>query len=148
MTMGLRIYFPILILMFYFLTACNVSPQPITYGSDGCHFCSMTVVDRQHAAQIVTTKGKAFTFDAVECMVNHLKDIDSAAVALFLVNDYDRPGELIDATNATYLISKEIPSPMGEFLTAFEEKEKAVKVKSQHGGELYTWSELLNYFNR
>ncbi len=97
------------------VVSCEVSPKPIDYGSDGCHFCSMTIVDRQHAAEIVTKKGKAFKFDAVECMMNHLKDIDVSTVELFLVNDYLAPGELIDAKKTTFLISKDIPSPMGEY---------------------------------
>ena len=29
--------------------------------------------DPQHAAQIVTTKGKAYKYDAAECMINDLK---------------------------------------------------------------------------
>ncbi|MFK5972374.1 MAG: nitrous oxide reductase accessory protein NosL [Flavobacteriaceae bacterium] len=146
--MNLHSYFPILVLMVLSVTACNINPKAIEYGSDGCHYCSMTIVDRQHAAQIVTTKGKVFTFDAIECMMNHLKDIDAAEVALFLVNDYKRPGELIDARNATYLISEKIPSPMGEFLSAFQDKEEGEKIKLQHGGELYMWNELLNRFNK
>lgn len=124
------------------MASCNIGPQPIDYGTDGCHFCSMTIVDRQHAAQIVTKKGKAFKFDAAECMMNHLKEINNSDVALFLVNDYNAPGELIDATKATYLISKGIPSPMGEFLSAFTSKEDAQTAKEQHEGDLFTWNEL------
>ncbi len=130
-----------------FLGACSTKPRPIDYGTDGCHFCRMTIVDRQHAAQIVTQKGRIYSFDAIECMVNHLKDIDSGTVALFLVNDYTQPGELIDAKTSTYLISEGIPSPMGEFLSAFENKVDAQNAQKEHGGELYSWEELLNRFS-
>jgi copper chaperone NosL len=102
----------------------------------------MTIVDRQHAAEIVTDKGKVFKFDSTECMMNHLKDIDQKQVALFLVNDYDRPGELIDATEATYLISDRIPSPMGEFLTAFRTEQAAVEALMTYEGDLLTWEQL------
>ncbi|WP_299532688.1 nitrous oxide reductase accessory protein NosL [Ulvibacterium sp.] len=125
---------------------CTVKPKPIAYGSDGCHYCSMTIVDRQHAAQMVTKKGKVFKFDAVECMMNHQKEVDQETVALFLVNDYSEPGELIDAKQATYLISPGIPSPMGEFLTAFGDEAKAKSAHEGNGGDLYTWDELLNRF--
>lgn len=127
---------------------CNISPETINYGSDGCHYCSMTIVDRQHAAQFITKKGKAFKFDASECMLNHLKEVDNSEVALFLVNDYNSPGELIDATEATYLISKGIPSPMGEFLTAFDSNEAAEKALSEHQGQLYSWEELQLKFKK
>ncbi|WP_273565534.1 nitrous oxide reductase accessory protein NosL [Maribacter halichondriae] len=126
---------------------CTVKPQPIVYGSDVCHFCSMTIVDQQHAAQFVTDKGKAFKFDASECMMNHLKEVDNFKGALFLVNDYEAPGELIDATKATFLISKGIPSPMGEFLTAFGTKEGAEMAQSGNGGDLFTWEELKSRFS-
>jgi copper chaperone NosL len=128
------------------MVSCGISPKPIDYGSDGCHFCSMTIVDRQHAAEIVTKKGKAFKFDAVECMVNHLKDIDVSIVELFLVNDFLDPSELIDAKKATFLISKDIPSPMGEYLSAFESRNEAENVATENKGKLYTWEELLTKF--
>ena len=128
------------------LMGCSIGPEPIAYGSDGCHFCSMTIVDRQHAAQIVTKKGKVFKFDAAECMVNHLKDIDVASVKLFLVNDYQAPGELIDAKKATFLISKDIPSPMGEYLSAFHSRNNAENIEAENDGKLYAWDELLTKF--
>lgn len=133
-------------LILFFFVSCEVSPKPINYGSDGCHFCSMTIVDKQHAAQIVTKKGKAFKFDAVECMLNHLKDVDTAAIELFMVNDFRAPGELIDAKKATFLISKEIPSPMGEYLSALKSRAEAEHIEAENNGRLYTWNELLTRF--
>lgn len=139
--------FIFLSLVLLIFASCEVSPKPINYGSDGCHFCSMTIVDRQHAAQIVTKKGKAFKFDAVECMLNHMKDIDTVEVALYFCNYYEQPGELIAAQEATYLISENIPSPMGEYLTAFDNMEAATVAKEENGGELYSWNELLKHMN-
>jgi copper chaperone NosL len=133
-------------LILFIFASCELSPKPINYGSDGCHFCSMTIVDKQHAAQIVTKKGKAFKFDAVECMVNHLKDLDMASVELYLVNDFQAPGELINAENATFLISKEIPSPMGEYLSAFNSRVEAENIEAENNGKLYSWEELLTRF--
>ena len=127
---------------------CSVKPQEITYGTDGCHFCRMTIVDAQHAAQLVTKKGKAFKFDAIECMVNHLKDVDSSTMALYLCNHYNQPKELIDATQATFLISNNIPSPMGEYLTAFGTKDQAIAAQQESTGEIYTWDQLLQQFNQ
>ncbi|NND80413.1 MAG: hypothetical protein HKN53_10980 [Maribacter sp.] len=133
-------------LVLFICASCEVSPKPINYGSDGCHFCSMTIVDKQHAAQIVTKKGKAFKFDAVECMMNHLKDVDTASIALYMVNNLQEPGELIDAQKATFLISKEIPSPMGEYLSAFKSRVEAENIETENNGKLYSWNELLTRF--
>ena len=136
----------VILFMGLLVMGCSIGPEPIAYGSDGCHFCSMTIVDRQHAAQIVTEKGKAFKFDAVECMVNHLKDIDISSVKLFFVNDYQAPGELIDAKKATFLISKDIPSPMGEYLSAFQSRNNAENIEVENNGKLYSWEALLTKF--
>lgn len=126
---------------------CNTVIKPIDYGAEGCHYCSMTIVDKQHAAQFMTKKGRTYSFDATECMLNYVKEIDPLTVSQFLVTDYNTPGKTIDATKATYLISKNIPSPMGEFLTAFPSKEEATYAQKEHTGKLFTWQELKKSMN-
>ena len=126
------------------LTSCNIGPKAIVYGNDGCHFCKMTIVDKVHAAEIVTNKGKIYTFDATECMVNFQKEFDTLEIKLYLSNNYNEPEALIDATKATFLISKNIPSPMGAYLSAFKTKNEALMVQSEKGGTIYSWQELLN----
>lgn len=130
------------------LSACSISPQPINYGKDGCSFCKMTIVDQQHGAQIVTEKGKAFKFDAIECMLNYNIQNQAQPVALFLINDFNGSGKLIDATQATYLISENIPSPMGAFLSGFESQQKATDLQQENGGELFNWEELNQHFSK
>ncbi|MFV0566547.1 MAG: nitrous oxide reductase accessory protein NosL [Flavobacteriaceae bacterium] len=140
----------ILILPICFL-ACNISPKAINYGQDGCHYCKMTIVDKVHAAEIVTKKGKAYKFDASECMIHFLGEADAPSkteIALYLSNNYTEPETLIDATTATFLISKNIPSPMGAFLSAFKLEENAKQAQNEKGGKLYTWDELLAHFNK
>ncbi|MFK7811600.1 MAG: nitrous oxide reductase accessory protein NosL [Maribacter sp.] len=144
----MKIQVTVLIVFSLLILGCANTPKPIAYGSDGCHFCSMTIVDKQHAAQFMTKKGRSYAFDASECMLNYLKEIEAASVALLLVNDYNAPGETIDATQATYLISENIPSPMGEFLTAFATEEAAQKAQTENQGKLYTWNELVQKFKK
>lgn len=122
---------------------CTVSPKAIDYGNDGCSFCKMTIVDRTHAAELVTKKNKAYTFDATECMVNFMDDFETSEIELFLSNDYLEPGTLIDARKATFLISKNIPSPMGAYLSAFKNKADAENMQAEKGGDLYSWEKLL-----
>lgn len=136
------IFISLLLLVF----SCNVSPKPIDYGSDGCHFCKMTIVDKVHTAEIVTKKGKVYMFDATECMINFRKDFDTSEIELYLSNNYTEPEALIDATEATFLISKNIPSPMGAFLSAFKNEANAKEFQAEKGGDLYTWEELLAKF--
>lgn len=124
---------------------CNVKPQAIDYGNDGCHFCKMTIVDKVHAAEIVTKKGKTYTFDATECMINFTKEFNTSDIQLYLSNNYNEPEALIDATQSTFLISKNVPSPMGAFLSAFKSEEDAKKVQKEKGGTLYNWEALLGH---
>ncbi len=126
--------------------SCTIKPEPINYGQDGCHFCKMTIVDKLHAAEVVTNKGKIYKFDATECMINFMDDFDTSTIKLYLSNNYTEPEALIDATKATFLISKSVPSPMGAFLSAFKNKEDAVKVQTEKGGEIYNWEDLLIHF--
>ena len=130
--------------LFLFIFSCNVSPKAIDY--DGCHFCKMTIVDKVHGGEIVTNKGKVYKFDASECMINFLKEFDTSIVELYLANNYSEPEVFIDATKATFIISENIPSPMGAFLSAFKNKADAEKAKAEKGGTLYTWIELLEHF--
>lgn len=140
-------HYSTLALLLLFLS-CNVSPKPIDYGSDGCHFCSMTIVDKVHAAEVVTKKGKVYKFDATECMVNFSNNFDQSEIKMYLSNDYNVPESLIDATQSTFLITENIPSPMGAFLSAFKTKDEAIQIQSKKGGDLYTWKELLVYLNK
>jgi copper chaperone NosL len=141
----LKHYSNLALLLLFF--GCNASPQAIDYGHDACHFCKMTIVDKVHAAEIVTKKGKIYKFDATECMVNFMEEFDISEIKLYLTNHYLEPEILIDATKATFLISKNIPSPMGAFITAFEKKVEAEKTQAEKEGTLYTWDELLNQLN-
>ncbi|WP_372757262.1 nitrous oxide reductase accessory protein NosL [Mariniflexile sp.] len=137
----------LIILSLPLLLGCNVSPQPINYGQDTCDYCKMTIVDKVHAAEIVTNKGKVYKFDATECMVHYLEEFNTAEIKLYLSNNYTEPTVLIDATKATFLISENIPSPMGAFLSAFKTKEDAEKMQKEKGGKLYSWESLLKHLN-
>ncbi len=127
------------------VAACGTDPQPINYGNDACSFCQMTIVDRQHSAQIVTEKGKSYKYDAIECMLRDYQDWNRPNVAHFLVADYANPGSLTDASDAFYLISQNIPSPMGEFLTAFSSEETR-QVHIDSSGEALEWESLRKRF--
>ena len=128
------------------IASCDVKPQPINYGNESCASCNMTIVNPQFASQMVNDKGRAFNFDAIECMVNYHHEHQGQPASLFLANDFKRPGELINATDATFLISEEISSPMGANLSGYKTEAEAEATKNEYGGKLYKWEELLNHF--
>lgn len=138
-----------LLLVSLVFVACSVGPQPINYGEDACNYCDMTIVDKQHAAQLVSTKGKAFKYDAIECMVHSSQeDLAETEIALYLVANFDNPGELVDATLASYLVSDQIQSPMGANLSAFKKKDGAQKTKEKFSGKIYTWEEIQKHLKQ
>ncbi len=104
----------------------------------------MNIVDQQHAAEIVTKKGKVFKYDAIECMTRAHGGMEENTVALFLVNTFDSPKELVDASSVSYIISPGVASPMGANLSAFIDKNEAEKVIAENGGDLYDW-DIIKY---
>ncbi|MGB5363781.1 MAG: nitrous oxide reductase accessory protein NosL [Aureibaculum sp.] len=128
--------------------SCSIEPSKIVYGQDACHFCKMTIVEETHAAQIVTKKGKAFKYDAIECLLNDLENHEKEDIALYLVTDYLTPQKLIDAKTATFLISKSIQSPMGANLSAFENRNEIEEYAKNEEDKIFDWADLQKHFFR
>lgn len=126
------------------LTSCTPKPKPISYGTDDCTYCKMTIADNRYGAEFVTDKGKVYKFDAIECMADYVNKNSELLHSYLLVNTYDNPIHLISAENCTFLISNELPSPMGAYLTAFADKMKADSMQKAKSGSLYSWNDILN----
>ena len=131
--------FGVILLLF---SACTIEAEKINYGADACHFCKMTIVDQQHAAQYVTLKGKQFKYDAIECLLNELSETGTENVGIVLISDYLNPGVMTDAKTASYLISEEIKSPMGAFLSGFSQNEQAKNFVKSDKDEIYSWQTI------
>lgn len=130
---------PLVLLLF----SCSKSVEPIVYGEEACEFCRMTIVDQGHSAQLVTDKGKNYKFDSSECMINYLENEGNEQDMLHLLSaDYNDPGNMLDATTAVFIISENIPSPMGEFLSALKDQTEAEKIQQENGGDLFNWEEV------
>lgn len=112
--------------------------------TDRCQNCNMPTKDQLHKASAIE-KGTLLNFDAIECLINYTETENTIEIFEKKVIDYNS-GEYIDAETAYYLKSKAIPSPMGAFLSAFKNKEEALKMKSENGGEVYNWNEIEDKF--
>lgn len=135
------------VVVLVFLTSCSVEPSPIVYGDDQCDFCKMGVVDKSHSAQYVTSKGKQFKFDAIECLIREINDpeINESELAFVLVADYSNPGKMIPAGGATYMVCKAVKSPMGANLSAFSNAEDAKAIVAEKGGEVFDWEGIKSH---
>jgi copper chaperone NosL len=126
------------------LSAACTAPGPpvIDFGKAECASCRMNVVDRQFASAIVTKKGRTYTFDSPECMVQHVADgsVVEDEVASWWVCDHAHPGTLIDATKAYYLASPELRSPMNGNTAAFASGTDRTNTEATFHGEPLDWS--------
>jgi copper chaperone NosL len=131
------------------LLGCEVKPDPIVYGRDACAFCQMNIVDQAYGSELVTSKGKVFKFDAVECLINYQNqnNVLDEDLSFKMVNAFDARGEFVHAEKSMFLRSPKLPSPMGKFITPFKSHQEAEVAQSQYGGKLYSWSELANKFD-
>lgn len=136
----------IFVLIIISIWSCGNEPSPVQYGFDQCNFCEMTIVDKSHAAVLVSRKGKTFKFDAIECMTRQLNRDEETEYSQFLVTDFLNPGVLITTESAHFLISPKIPSPMGANLTAFGNRNECLMQKNEKGGEVFNWDEIVSRF--
>ena len=95
------------------------TPEPIDYGQRECDYCRMVITDQRYGAELVTTKGKVYEFDSIECMISYYRQAQPAgAVRGVWVSDFTHPGTLIPASSAVYLRASNLHAPMGRGLLA------------------------------
>lgn len=129
------------------IAACSHAPEPIRYGKDACSHCKMTIMDKRFAAEVITTKGKIFKFDAAECMAAFLKEnpvIAGDIKSVFLVNDFTKPGQFTDARKSFFLRDSSLSSPMGGNLAAFKSRLAAEGAKKDRSAQIFGWPQLLS----
>ena len=137
--------FPFILLLLFLLPYCGGKPEPINYGHDECEFCRMQISDNRYGAELVTDKGKAYKFDAIECMIEYamVKNFIGDANQKFLVTDFATPGSFIDAVNAFYVQNDNFRSPMGLNVVAFESEVSRQKFVAESGGSLLNWVDVI-----
>ncbi len=128
------------------LPSCEISSKDISYNEDQCAFCKMIISDKRFGAELVTTKGKVYKYDAVECMLRVLVENGEDEYKYIMLNHFDSPSKLYDGKQSHFLVSQNLPSPMGGFLSAFKSKSAAMKAKDDHGGSVYDIDQIINIY--
>ena len=137
-----------LIIVAVLFSACSgYEPKPIAYGKAECAFCSMLVTDKKFGAEIVTEKGRYYFFDSAECMFRYMHDGKQAPYKHILVTHFGSKEGTSDAQTSYYLISKDIPSPMGAFLSAYSSEEEAKQLAQHHNGEVFTFKQMAEKYD-
>jgi copper chaperone NosL len=105
----------------------------------------MKISDPLYGAEMVTSKGKAYKFDAIECLaafVNEGTEVASTDVAGLYVTNLTKPEVFIPAEKAVYVRSTAIKSPMGMGLAAVSTEEEAKRVEMNYFGDILTWDKV------
>ena len=134
----------VVIIVVLFFVSCSRDPEQLQYGKDACHTCKMTLMDKKFGAELVTSKGKVYKFDDMNCMLNFINSgyLEGEQLQYKLVIDYTQPGKFVSAENAFYLKSDEIRSPMASGVAAFESEKVMYKYKLKLKAIDMTWGEL------
>jgi copper chaperone NosL len=122
----------ILLLM---LNSCGSNgPKMIKLNVDSCDYCKMSIADGKFGAEVITQKGRTYTFDDLGCMINYCKENKTTVFSHHYVHDFAKNNTLIPAETAFYIHGGTIISPMHGNNMAFsseqEAKEHALKLKA------------------
>jgi copper chaperone NosL len=123
------------------LTACEPKPEAIDWGKEECAHCKMNIADKRFAAQVLTTKGKAYKFDAIECSAAFLNEgkVAKADIHSVWVADYNKQGEFLNAKKSFFLQSEKLQSPMSLNIAAFPNSQSVKTALEQLGGNELYW---------
>ncbi|MDO5655615.1 MAG: nitrous oxide reductase accessory protein NosL [Flavobacteriaceae bacterium] len=132
----------LLTLVFVAFIACSTEPKPINYGTDICDHCGMNIMDHPYGTELVTDKGKVYKFDSTECMLSYMETNENRNYAHILTATMDQPGTLQNALTSSFLVSENLPSPMGANITAYTTKELAQEAQNEFKGEVYDFEEI------
>ncbi len=125
------------------LGCANKGPVEIHYGQDPCDYCKMTIADNKFGSELVSSKGKIFKFDSIECLAAYtqVNSDEDASVKSMWVTDYSNAGTFVRVDSATIILSAQKNSPMGVGLVAFSLGPQAGNFAHENAGRLLTWPE-------
>ena len=137
-----RLSFLVIITMLVLHCGTN-EPKVISKNQEKCEHCYMKIMDMRFDSQLITSKGKRFHFDSIECMGQYTKNAQANFTKIW-VKDFLGSGKYIEIQDAYFLNSEKIPSPMGAYLSAYLDSDARDKVMSEMGGKIISWEEILN----
>lgn len=127
------------------LAGCDAKPKPISYGHDECAECKMTLVNPRYGAELITSKGKVFKFDDLNCLLAFQKKSSADFAPRAYVIDCNRPNTFLSSDQAVLLQHDALRTPMGSGIAAFasEAELEAARAKLVGTGKIFRWADLL-----
>jgi copper chaperone NosL len=106
------------------LSSCNQSTPQINFGSDDCTFCKMKIMDNKFGLILQTPKGRTLNFDDYHCYKNYVNENKPEIKETFVVV-FDKPGEILPASQASFIAGESVKSPMGSGVAFFLNQQNA-----------------------
>src|SRR5687768_5070103 len=131
--------------------ACGTTtPRDIAYGHDACDYCRMTISDERYGGQLITSTGKTYAFDSIECLASfYLANRAPTDGATVWVADYASPGQWIAAEHALFAHSENTRSPMGLNVVSFPAAGDTAAIRRDLGlTSTMSWAEVLELVRR
>lgn len=134
------------------LQLVRAAPRPTAFGVDVCPYCSMTVVDLRFAGQVVTPTGLVHSYDAIECLADHLAGRGPTPPTVAEAYLADRAASsreevsYLPAEEAVVLYHPRLRTPMGGGLAAFVTAEAATEFAAANrlsDARILTWEAVL-----
>ena len=116
-------------------------PPDIEYGRDVCSRCNMIISEERFAGGIVDENGDALIYDDIGEMIFVVQE-EGLQERRVWVHDADSL-EWLEGTEAFYVYSMDVVTPMGSGVTAFEEEADAEAFAIENAGEVLTWDQIL-----
>lgn len=132
------------------IAACSTQPVPINFGQEDCSYCRMLIADERYGGELVTTRGKVYKFDSIECMTAYIlkeKKGSDDIKNLWTIN-FSNPGYFIDVSQSWFLVSDVLKSPMGLNLSAYDNPNTIQKTGNLNKGKIIRWQEVKAYVNQ
>ncbi len=118
-------------------------PPKILYGRDVCDQCHMIISEPRFAAAYRDGSGKAFVFDDIGDLLAHAQGAGGATAVTAWVHDYTTE-EWLGASDAWFVRSPEIQTPMSGGIIAFAKREDAEAFAAERNGEALRWEMLID----
>lgn len=144
----------LIIALTLFLAACaqgqsEAQPPEIRYGETICAQCNMIISDQRFAAgyayEISSGRYESIAFDDIGEMLKSAAAHPDRIVASWFVHDYDSK-EWMDATQAHFMVSDNLTTPMGDGIAAFADRAAAEGLAAEFTGEVLDWQTLVARF--
>jgi copper chaperone NosL len=136
------VFVPVMLILL--LVSCNTKPEPFVQGKDVCHFCKMTITDTRFGGELVTTKGKIYKFDDLQCMTAYIGTGKEKKFSHSLIINFEKPNTFIDADKARFVTLPELRSPMGSNTAGFENAAAAKAYIQEPDIDICNWDALFN----